>query len=112
MHPAEYKVTGQRRPIDKSTVRRIVVAGVVALPSHGASVPNTKGIRTRSDGVESRLNKLAAAVAVVPACTEATETGGEEARKGEGKAMQGKGSAHSSTAAQQQQHHQQQHQQG
>lgn len=59
MHPVEYKVAGQRRPIDKSSGRRIV-AGVVALWSHGASVPNTKGIGTRSDGVESRLNKLAA----------------------------------------------------
>ena len=30
MHPVEYKVAGQRRPIDKSSGRRIV-AGVVAL---------------------------------------------------------------------------------
>lgn len=30
-------------------------------------MPNTKGIRTRSDGVESRLNKLAARLGVAAA---------------------------------------------
>lgn len=34
-------------------------------------MPNTKGIRTRSDGVESRLNKLAARLGVAAAAAAA-----------------------------------------
>lgn len=55
-------------------------------------MPNTKGIRTRSDGVESRLNKLAArlgvaavaaAVAVAVAAARRREEEGRQAGREE-----------------------------
>lgn len=46
-------------------------------------MPNTKGIRTRSDGVESRLNKLAARLGVAAAAAAVAVAAAAAARRQE-----------------------------
>lgn len=45
-------------------------------------MPNTKGIRTRSDGVESRLNKLAARLGVAAAAAVAVAAARRQEEEG------------------------------